>query len=92
MLLLSVVLSGFAASVSGQSELNVDMGLYGGAEYNIFKSPNVLLDRSTMLPLSSDRLLYTDMLADVEYDIEYSRTSDRSYLERGRDLWYSNYV
>lgn len=75
-----------------QSELEVDFSVYGGAEYNIFKSPPVLLDRTSMLPLPSDTIIFSDLFADAEYDIEFSRVGDRSFFELGSDLWYRKYI
>lgn len=79
-------------STYAQSELEVEFGVYGGAEYNIFKSPPLLLDRDSRLPLPSDSIIFTDFFADAEYDIGLSRVGDRSYFEVGSDLWYRNYI
>lgn len=90
---LAVLLATISVGITyAQSALDVDFGVYGGAEYNIFKSPPVLLDRVNMIPLRTDSIIFTDLFADGEYDIEFSRLGDRSLFEIGSDLWYRNYI
>lgn len=76
-----------------QSELSAEIELYGGNEYNIFKSPDVLLDRETFEPMPIDSIIHTDMYAEVGYDIDFvTAKTGKSVTEIGSDLWYRNYI
>jgi len=77
---------------NGQVVLESEFGIYGGAEHNIFKSPDILLDRTTMQPLPEDSILYRDFFADFEYDIELKREGEKFNFSIGSDLWYRNYI
>lgn len=80
-------------SLWAQSELSTEFELFGGNEYNIFKSPDVLLDRETREPLPIDSIIYTDLFIDAGFDIEFVRThANKSITEIGSDLWYRNYI
>lgn len=75
-----------------QSTLEADIGLYGGGEYNIFKSPDILLDRVTGDTFPQDSLIYTDLFLDAELDIDFLKLTKRGVFETGGDLWYRNYI
>ena len=80
------------ACLQAQSELDYKLKIYGGIEYNIFKSPDELIDSNTNNLISKDSLIYTDMFFDVEYDIGYLKKINRSIIELTSNLWYRNYL
>lgn len=87
-----IVIISLSGHLAAQSELEVEMGIFGGKEYNIFKSPGILLNRETMEPYPDDSILYSDYMVDVEYDINFSHRGKRSLVELGSDLWYRKYI
>ncbi|MDF1573024.1 MAG: hypothetical protein P1P82_15555 [Bacteroidales bacterium] len=79
-------------NLQAQSELDLEISLFGGAEYNIYKSPDVLLNRTNMEPFPDDSIRFNDAFADGEYDIEFNRTGERSEFEIGSNMWYRKYM
>jgi hypothetical protein len=79
-------------SLMAQSEFDIDIALSGGMEYNIFKAPDVLLDRTTRLPIDRDSIIYNDLFVDAEYDIEFRRETKSSIIDIGSDMWYRRYL
>ncbi len=78
---------------AGQSELKGDFLLGSGGEYNIFKSPEKLFSNQAGEYWDRDSLIVSDLLIDVEYDIDFAREKKERYVFRtGSDLWYRHYL
>ncbi len=88
-----VIVFNMVVNLSAQSEIESEAGLFAGREYNIFKSPDVLLDRDTREPLPSDTIVYSDLFLDAEFDFDYAASlKENQSLELGTDVWYRKYV
>lgn len=76
-----------------QTEIESEAGIFAGREHNIFKSPDVLLDRETRDPLPTDSIIYSDLFFDGEFDFDYFKMLKKNQsLNLGADIWYRKYV
>jgi hypothetical protein len=90
---LGILLLGGLAQLSAQSEFKTSFELAGGAEYNIFKSPESLYSKLAGEYWGQDSLIISDAMADAALDLEYSKEKQGKYfLNLETDLWYRHYL
>ncbi len=88
-LLLAVMLMS-SVNLFGQKKFSLEPYLYGGREFNIFKSPELLYDRGANQYI--DTLIISDNFIDIGFDSKFEIKKKKDYkLEVGTDLWSRHY-
>ena len=82
----------FCENTNAQSEFELEFNLQGGSEYNIFKSPDELIDKSSGNALPKDSLIFSDLYYDMGYDVEYKFRNKKNRIRLGSDFWYRDYL
>lgn len=87
-----VILFLVSIKLVGQTKFNFDLFSYGGYEYNIFKSPELLYDLDFNDYLDTDSIIVSDYFMDLGYATMLKKKKKNSYnFDLGSDFLYRKY-
>lgn len=92
--ILSIVMlmSVLSTNVIAQTKYKTKLFTYGGYEYNIYNSPEILFDRDIDEYINKDALILSDYFIDLGYDTKFSKKKKGKYIfEIGSKLWNRRY-